>query len=206
MRSRVSLIPKLMTQMWEQMERPHRLFDQHFGQHFMMHPESFFTPLERKIFREMQSPLHSRALADFYRDQEQYQRGQSVIKDDKDKFSVQIDTSQFSPDEVNVRVVDDQIIVEGKHEEKQDDHGRIYRHFIRKYTVPEICETEKATSTLSEDGILSITIPRKPESIEQKREKVIKIEKTGKLAIEKKKEEPTEETQQMENTKVAHSQ
>ncbi|KAK2579615.1 hypothetical protein KPH14_010906 [Odynerus spinipes] len=111
-------------------------------------------------------------------------RGWSIVKDDKDKFHVALDIQQFKPEEVSVKVVDNYIVVEGKHEEKQDDHGVISRHFIRKYLVPEQCDAEKATSTLSSDGVLTITAPRKPEAIEEKKEKVIKIEHTGKPALE----------------------
>lgn len=79
----------------------------------------------------------------------------------------------------------------GKHEEKRDDHGYIARHFVRKYLIPEECDPEKTTSSLSTDGVLTISTPLKPEAITAKEEKPIKIEHTGKPAIEKK-EEPEE--------------
>lgn len=78
----------------------------------------------------------------------------------------------------------------GKHEEKQDDHGIISRHFVRKYLVPEQCDPEKATSSLSSDGVLTIVAPMKPEAIENKREKIIKIEQTGKSSEEQQQHEP----------------
>lgn len=43
-----------------------------------------------------------------------------------------------------------------------------------------VIDPEKATSTLTSDGILTITAPRKPEAIEQKKEKTVKIEHIGK--------------------------
>lgn len=95
-------------------------------------------------------------------------------------------------------------IISGKHEEKHDDHGTISRHFIRKYAIPETCDPEKAISTISSDGVLEITAPVKPEVLEKRKEKVLKIEKTGKPALENKKEE--EKEHQIENKRMAQSQ
>lgn len=123
-----------------------------------------------------------RPWADLFHDEDD--GGWSVVKNDKNQFHVSLDVQQFKPDEVSVKIVDNYIVVEGKHEEKEDDHGVISRHFIRKYLVPEQCDADKASSSLSSDGILTITAPRKPEAVENKKEKVIQIEHTGKPAIE----------------------
>ncbi|XP_001604538.2 protein lethal(2)essential for life [Nasonia vitripennis] len=195
MRSRMSIIPKLVSQMWEQMERPHRLFDQHFG--LGLHPDAFFN--SPSLFERRIPYAYMRPLTELMREAE---NGWSVIKDDKSKFHVALDVQQFKPEEINVKVVDNYIVVEGKHEEKQDDHGIISRHFVRKYMIPEQCDPEKAASTLSSDGVLTITAPRKPEAVESKKEKVLKIEKTGKPALENK----AEEQPQIENKKMAQSQ
>lgn len=45
----------------------------------------------------------------------------------------------------------------GKHEEKQDEHGFVSRHFTRKYTLPPNYKPDSVTSTLSSDGILTIS-------------------------------------------------
>lgn len=50
--------------------------------------------------------------------------------------------------------------VEGKHEEKHEEHGQIYRHFVRKYVLPEDCDIKSLESKLSSHGVLSITAPR----------------------------------------------
>uniref|UniRef100_A0AAU7BB07 SHSP domain-containing protein n=1 Tax=Anisopteromalus calandrae TaxID=76800 RepID=A0AAU7BB07_9HYME len=110
MRSRMSIIPKLVSQMWEQMERPHRLFDQHFG--LGLHPESFFNSpslFERRL--PAYSYANMRQWADLMREAE---NGWSMIKDDKNKFHVALDVQQFKPEEINVKVVDNYIVVEGK--------------------------------------------------------------------------------------------
>ncbi|XP_015609638.1 protein lethal(2)essential for life [Cephus cinctus] len=174
--ARMSLIPRLFSHWWEALERPHRLLDQHFGTGLT--PDQLFHPsvLERRY-----PFVYERPWADLFR---QGEGGWSVIKADKDKFHIALDVQQFKPDEVKVKVVDKFVVVEGKHEEKQDEHGIISRQFVRKYMVPEQCDADQVTSTLSSDGVLTITAPKKPGALEEKAEKVIKIEHTGKPAIE----------------------
>ena len=60
-----------------------------------------------------------------------------------------------------MKVVDDYLVVEGKHEEREDKHGFISRQFTRKYKLPQNINVEKIASNLSSDGILSITAPKK---------------------------------------------
>jgi crystallin alpha B len=68
---------------------------------------------------------------------------------------------QFSPDEITVKTVDNDVIVEAKHEEKKDEHGFISRHFVRRYVLPMSHDAIGVTSSLSSDGVLTITAPKK---------------------------------------------
>ena len=52
----------------------------------------------------------------------------------------------------------------GKHEEKQDEHGYVARHFTRKYSLPQNYKADSVTSTLSSDGILTISVAQ-PEAL-----------------------------------------
>ncbi|RLU15937.1 hypothetical protein DMN91_011695 [Ooceraea biroi] len=72
-----------------------------------------------------------------------------------------LDVQQFSPDEITVKTVDNHVIVEAKHEERQDEHGYISRHFVRRYLLPPSHDLANVNSTLSSDGILTITAPKK---------------------------------------------
>lgn len=47
-----------------------------------------------------------------------------------------LDVQQFKPNEISVKTTDKEITVEGKHEEQTDEHGQVYRHFIRRYALP----------------------------------------------------------------------
>lgn len=56
--------------------------------------------------------------------------------DEREKFLINLDVQQFGPNEITVTTVDNTVVVEGKHEEKQDEHGFISRHFVRRYVLP----------------------------------------------------------------------
>ncbi|XP_012277090.1 protein lethal(2)essential for life-like [Orussus abietinus] len=104
--------------------------------------------------------------------------GASTIKSDKDTFQVILDVQQFSPEEITVKTVGENVIVEAKHEEKRDEHGFISRHFVRRYVLPSSHNVENVTSSLSSDGVLTITAPKKaPESNET--ERIVNIVRTG---------------------------
>uniref|UniRef100_A0A6V7KVF9 SHSP domain-containing protein n=1 Tax=Bracon brevicornis TaxID=1563983 RepID=A0A6V7KVF9_9HYME len=199
----MTLVPRLFSHWWETLERPHRLVDQNFG--LALRPEQMirdFDRLSERMLRDFDrnwTSSYYRPWADLMREDN---AGYSVVKADKDKFAVSLDVQQFKPEEVNVKVVDNYIVVEGKHEEKKDEHGVISRHFVRKYLVPEQCDPDKASSTLSSDGVLSISVPRKPEAIEQKKERTIKIEHVKTPAVESKEQQQ----QQHEPQRVAAKQ
>ena len=96
----------------------------------------------------------------------------------KDGFQVSIGVEHFQPNELQVKVVDNHILVEAKHEEKSDDHGFISRHIVRRYAIPKGYDAHKVVSSLSSDGILTVSIP-KPELEGGKTERVIQIQQTG---------------------------
>ncbi|XP_072393398.1 alpha-crystallin B chain-like [Diabrotica undecimpunctata] len=87
-------------------------------------------------------------------------RPRSSVTIDEHKFQANFDVQHFKPEEITVKVNGDRsITIEAEHEEKQDEHGAVYRHFVRKYKLPEDCDIEKVDSKLSSDGVLSITAP-----------------------------------------------
>jgi crystallin alpha B len=68
---------------------------------------------------------------------------------------------QFKPDELTVKMVDDFVVVDGKHEERQDEHGFISRQFQRRYKLPSDVDPDTVLSQLSSDGVLTISVPKK---------------------------------------------
>jgi len=79
----------------------------------------------------------------------------------KDLFSVKLDVHQFHPDEVTVKTKDNSLIIEAKHEEREDSHGFIARHFVRRYIMPDDVKVEQLACNMSSDGILELCAPRK---------------------------------------------
>lgn len=107
----MTIIPKLFSHWWETLEQPHRLMDQHFGR--ALRPEQFFPAsfFDGPPFRLLPYSYYRQWL-DWTK--EEQESGWSVVKDDKDKFRVVLDVQQFKPEEVNVKLVDNYIVVEGK--------------------------------------------------------------------------------------------
>ncbi|XP_056639285.1 protein lethal(2)essential for life-like [Diorhabda carinulata] len=172
----MSLIPYLFDDSY--FARPSRIFDQHFG--MVLEPEDLFQPVSRHFLRCPAGYIRNWKSAASEHD------SGSVVNYGKDQFLANLDVQQFKPDEISVKVTgENTITIEGKHEEKEDEHGHIYRHFLRKYVVPKTYDMSKLESKLSSDGVLSITAPRIDAG--QITHKVIPVEQTGQpaKAIEK---------------------
>ncbi|KAM6334330.1 LOW QUALITY PROTEIN: alpha-crystallin B chain [Alca torda] len=108
---------------------------------------------------------------------------------EKDKFSVNVDVKHFSPEELKVKVLGDMIEIHGKHEERRavpsllllkDEHGFIAREFNRKYRIQMMWTPLTITSSLSLDGVLTVTAPRKQSDVP---ERTIPITREEKPAI-----------------------
>lgn len=141
-----------------EIEPPRCLLDQHFG--LEITPEDLLNVtivprIHSQYFRPWR--ILSASLKDVG----------SNIKTDKDKFQVNLDVQQFSPEEITVKTADGYIVVEGKHEESKDQHGYISRQFTRRYALPKGCTPETVESRLSADGVLTVVAPRKvPNAVE----------------------------------------
>lgn len=198
----MSLIPLLFSNWWEDLDQPHSLFNQDFG--LGLYPDQLLRPRFQESYylvpRDRWSSRYScprRQWLDLMRKTDG--SGTSTVQADKEKFEVVLDVQQFKPEEISVKVVDGCVVVEGKHEEKQDEHGWISRQFVRKYLIPEQCDIDQVTSSLSSDAVLTITAPRK-EKPKTHSERSIAIEKTGKPALQ---EKPTPQKEQKEEKEKA---
>ncbi|KAM6984132.1 crystallin, alpha B, b [Tautogolabrus adspersus] len=88
------------------------------------------------------------------------ENGHSEMRIEKDRYVIYLDVQHFSPDELSVSVSEEFITVHAKHEDRQEDHGFVSREFLRKYRLPAGVSGTDVTSSLSVDGVLTITAPR----------------------------------------------
>ena len=56
-----------------------------------------------------------------------------------EEFKVNLDVAHFKPEEIQVKTVDNKVVISAKHEERQDEHGFIMREFKRSYMLPKVC-------------------------------------------------------------------
>jgi HSP20 family molecular chaperone IbpA len=80
----------------------------------------------------------------------------ATIKKNDEKFIVSLDLSPFSHNEITVKVRNNFIIVDAKHEEREDEFGFISRQFTRKYILPDDYNTDTIKSFLTDDSKLTI--------------------------------------------------
>lgn len=151
----MALIPLLLNEL-DQLRRPAfgDLFDQHFGMGLLN--DQLVCPRHTVL----SVPLRSGYIRP-WRTQASEQSGVSSVTADKNTFRVNLDVQQFKPEEIDVKVVDDYLVVDAKHEERQDNHGFISRHFTRRYKVPSDVDIDAIKSKLSSDGILTLEAPKK---------------------------------------------
>ncbi|KAJ8705261.1 hypothetical protein PYW07_011088 [Mythimna separata] len=87
---------------------------------------------------------------------------ENVVKKEDDRYEICIHVKDYAPEEISVKTADGFIVIEGKHEEKQDEYGFIARQFMRRFQVPEGCKIEEVQSRLTTEGLLIVSVPRVP--------------------------------------------
>uniref|UniRef100_A0A3P8VCD3 SHSP domain-containing protein n=1 Tax=Cynoglossus semilaevis TaxID=244447 RepID=A0A3P8VCD3_CYNSE len=93
------------------------------------------------------------------------QQPSQKISKETGKWMLSLDVAHFSPTEIFLSVKDGFLVVEGKHEERRDEHRFIARSFTRKYRLAGEIVTADITATLSADGILTVEAPIQEESV-----------------------------------------
>lgn len=59
-------------------------------------------------------------------------------------------------------IFENDLMGEGKHEERDNESGAIQRHFICKYEIPSNLQMDTIESNLSDKGVLSINARKVP--------------------------------------------
>ncbi|XP_025423103.1 alpha-crystallin A chain-like [Sipha flava] len=148
----MSMLPFLL----DELARP-TIYDQHFGLGLLDDD----LLLASRQYSPTRCPILLKSYLRPHRLNSAAESGLSCIQNDKNNFKVNLDVQQFKPEEVSVKVADGYVVVEGKHEERSDEHGYISRQFTRRYKVPDNVDMNSIKSTLSSDGVLSIGAPKK---------------------------------------------
>ncbi|XP_052218132.1 major egg antigen-like isoform X2 [Dreissena polymorpha] len=73
-------------------------------------------------------------------------------------FKVRFDVSEFKPDEIQVKVQDNRVIVYAKHEERTNNQT-VSREYSRQVDIPQNVDQERLQCVLSRDGILTVDGP-----------------------------------------------
>ncbi|XP_037071308.1 heat shock protein 27-like isoform X1 [Pollicipes pollicipes] len=83
-----------------------------------------------------------------------------LVQDDGDKkhLKLRFDVSQYKPEEIVVKTVDNKLLVHAKHEEKSDCRS-VYREYNREFLLPQGSNPEMIKSSLSKDGVLTVEAP-----------------------------------------------
>lgn len=97
-----------------------------------------------------------------------------LIQQDGDckQLKLRFDVSQYKPEEIVVKTVDNKLLVHAKHEEKSDSRS-VYREYNREFLLPKGTNPELIKSSLSKDGVLTVESPLP--AIAGNEEKVIPI-------------------------------
>ncbi|CAL4068413.1 unnamed protein product [Meganyctiphanes norvegica] len=81
--------------------------------------------------------------------------------DDSQSYKIVLDMSKFKPDDITIKILDNNdLMVEVK--EKKKDGTIITKGFRRQCVLPDNLDLDKLSSAISSDGILTITAPLKP--------------------------------------------
>jgi len=73
-------------------------------------------------------------------------------------LKLRFDVSQFAPEEIVLKTVDNKLLVHAKHEEKSETKS-VYREYNREFLLPTGVNPELIRSSLSKDGVLTVEAP-----------------------------------------------
>lgn len=165
------------------------LFKRDFG--FFDRQRDLFSDWVKEFDDEWKSMDFESSRLKFDRELEKIKRdlfkldtGSSMLKVDRPfvtdptgnkKLALRFDCTEFKPEEISVKTMDNRLCVHAKHTEESPGR-KVYREFTKEYTLPKSVDPLRLTSTLSKDGVLMVEAPA-PASVDAPREFLIPIEK-----------------------------
>jgi len=73
-------------------------------------------------------------------------------------LKLRFDVSQYAPEEIVLKTIDNKLLVHAKHEEKSETKS-VYREYNREFLLPNGVNPELIRSSLSKDGVLTVEAP-----------------------------------------------
>jgi HSP20 family molecular chaperone IbpA len=128
---------------------------------------SLYRPSDmRSVFRDVE-----RAVERFERDMIDhfpFRRPRSIpiqgVVQRGDVYRVNVDVDGFKPEEINISVKENALVIGAKMERKAEDGSKFQQEFTREMTLPEEVDLTTLKSFLSNDGVLSIEASYKSEA------------------------------------------
>lgn len=121
--------------------------------------------------------------------------GMKTTRTEEGNIQLAIDVSQYKPEEVTVKLCDDNLVVEAKTESSENDsyHKSEFKRWLR---LPHDVKTEAIKSTITPDKKLVIEVPcQKPIQLDRSRNIPIDIQKPAPVEGDKPKQEQKKEAQ-----------
>ena len=117
------------------------------------------NPRHGSIFDNNRSTFGSRDRSASLFDDDRDSGVSRVVYED-DMYKILINVENFLPEELMIKTVDNNVIVEAKHEEKTSD-GRSFstQSFNQSFALPRGVNPETVSSSLSKAGVLTISAP-----------------------------------------------
>lgn len=83
-----------------------------------------------------------------------------LIKESSDGkvLKLKFDVTDYEPEEIVVKTIDNKLQVYAKHEEKSDSRS-VFREYNREFLLPEGTNPDLIKSSLSRDGVLTVEAP-----------------------------------------------
>jgi len=84
------------------------------------------------------------------------------VTEQEGRFQCVMDVKDFNPNNLQVKVVEDRVVVEGKYEKKSEDGSSMEsKSFYKEFTLPQSANLELVSTALSKDGVLTVRAPKR---------------------------------------------
>ena len=87
-----------------------------------------------------------------------------TIEDNNKCLTLAVNCESFKPEHIKVSIKDNYLNISGEYETK-DENSFVKRSFSRRFLLPDNAIQDKMNCSLSQNGLLKITIPKQPKAI-----------------------------------------